>query len=288
MTARPSTSRAAEPAALAELVEAEAWAQMQLARTTESRAQLGITAHRHDGATTIATRNCPELSVNRVFALGVRTPASQELLDTIIREDRDAGVERFIMQLSPIARPVELRDWLAERGCQQRGTLTKLVRATDDASTLSTRNDRGDISVVEISDADRELFIEIVGAPLQVPPAMRPELCATMGTPGWRFYLASVDSRPIAGAAMYAGEDAAWCGLAATLQAERGRGAQSALFVRRIQDAAAAGCRWVTAETLPERPDRPNPSLRNMRRLGFEELYEREAHVYGLPAAAAT
>ena len=103
-----------------------------------------------------------------------------------------------------------------------------------------------------------------------------------------RLRLAYVDSRPIAGAAMYAGEDAAWCGLAATLQAERGRGALSALFVRRIQDAATAGCRWVTAETLPERPDRSNPSLRNMRRLGFEELYEREAHVYGLPAIAVT
>jgi GNAT superfamily N-acetyltransferase len=291
MTARPSTSRAAEPAALAELVEAEAWAQMQLARSTESRAQLGITAHRHDGATTIATRDCPELSVNRVFALGVETPATPNLLEKIIREYRDAGVERFIMQLSPIARPVELRDWLAERGCQQRGTLVKLVRTTDDASALSTRNDRndrGDIRVVEISGAERDTFIEIVGAPLQVPPAMRLELCATMGTPGWRFYLAYMDARPIAGAAMYVGEDAAWCGLAATMQAERGRGAQSALFVRRIQDAAAAGCRWVTAETLPERPDRPNPSLRNMRRLGFEELYERQAHVHGLPAVAAT
>lgn len=282
MTARPITSRAAE---LAELVEAEAWARMQLARSAESRARLGISAHRHDGATTIATRHCPELSVNRVFALGVHTPATQELLDTIIREYHDAGIERFIMQLSPIAQPTELRDWLGARGFQQRGALAKLVRTTDDASALAAH---GDVRVAEISDADRDVFIDIVGAPLQVPPPMRPELCATMGTPGWRFYLAYVDARPIAGAAMYAGEQAAWCGLAATRQADRGRGAQSALFVRRIQDAAVAGCRWVTAETLPERPDRPNPSLRNMRRLGFDELYEREALVYGLPAAEAT
>ena len=281
MPARPTTSRAA----IAELVEAEAWAQMQLARSAESRARLGISAHRYDGATTIGTRECPELSVNRVFALGVRTPATRELLDTIIGEYRDARIQRFIMQLSPIAQPAELREWLGARGFAQRGALTKLVRTTDDASALGAR---GDVRIAEISHADRDVFIDIVGAPLQVPPAMRPELCATMGTPGWRFYLAYADSRPIAGAAMYAGGEAAWCGLAATVQAERGRGAQTALFVRRIQDAAAAGCQWVTAETLPERPDHPNPSLRNMRRLGFDELYEREAHVFGLPAPTAT
>ena len=270
-------------AASAELVEAEAWAQMQSARTEELRARLGVAVHRHDGATTIIARHCAELSVNRVFALGIRSPGTRELVDEVMQEYRDAGVARFIVQVSPPTRPAELREWLAERGFVRRGALVKLARTTDDASSLPHPDG---IDVVEIGVDQHGVFDEIVAAPLQVPVEMREGVSATIGLPGWRYYLACREGRPIAGAALYAGDEVAWCGLAATVQAERGRGAQSALFVRRIKDAAAAGCRWVTAETLPERPDRANPSLRNMMRLGFESLYEREVHVHGVPTAS--
>jgi hypothetical protein len=280
MTARPPSTCAAS----AELVEAEAWAQMQSARSTELRERLGVAVHRHDGATTLIARHCAELSVNRVFALGIRSPGTRDLIDAVMREYRDAGVPRFIIQVSPVTQPAELRDWLGERGFVRRGGLLKLARSTDDASTLSATHDVG---VVEITADESDVFEEIVAAPLQVPREMRHGMSATIGLPGWRYYLAYRGAQPIAGAAMYAGDQAAWCGLAATLQSERGRGAQSALFVRRIQDAAAAGCGWITAETLPERPDRPNPSLRNMTRLGFELLYEREVHVHGVPVNAS-
>lgn len=36
------------------------------------------------------------------------------------------------------------------------------------------------------------------------------------------------------------------------------------------------GCRWIGTETGSESPYSPNPSLHNMRRLGFTELYARE------------
>ena len=69
-------------------------------------------------------------------------------------------------------------------------------------------------------------------------------------------------------------ELASLCG-AATLPAGRGRGAQSAMMARRIADANALGVRWIGTETGTETPEDPNPSLHNMRRLGFTELYER-------------
>ncbi len=75
------------------------------------------------------------------------------------------------------------------------------------------------------------------------------------------------------------GEIAALAG-AATVSAARGRGAQGALMARRINDAAAAGCRWVSTETGSETEDEPNPSLHNMRRAGLTELYERTNWVW--------
>ena len=236
---------------------------MQEARSDESRARLGIAVHRHDGVTSIASRACVELTVNRVFALGVRSPATRELVDTIISEYRDDGIARFLVQVGAVSRPGELRDWLQERGFVRRGALAKLARSTADAESLGDPRNT-DVDVEEIGAEDCAEFEAIVGAPLQVPAPMRTELTATLGRPGWRFYLARREGRAIAGAALFTGDEVAWCGLAATLEAERGRGAQTALFVRRIRDAADAGCAWVTAETLPERPERPNPSLRNM------------------------
>src|SRR5699024_8755589 len=116
--------------------------------------------------------------------------------------------------------------------------------------------------------------MDIVGSQLSVPERVRPAIVSTIGQPGWHFYFAVADDRPVAGAAMYTGRDGAWFGWAATLPEYRNRGAQTALLVRRIRDAEQAGCRWISAEAIPE-SQAPNPSLWNMKRLGLRELYHR-------------
>ena len=67
---------------------------------------------------------------------------------------------------------------------------------------------------------------------------------------------------------------------AATLPPERGRGAQGALMARRMRDAAEMGCKWVITETGEETPDLPNPSYRNMVRLGFKLAYFRQNYIF--------
>ena len=42
------------------------------------------------------------------------------------------------------------------------------------------------------------------------------------------------------------------------------------------------GARWITAWTTVESPERPNRSLHNMLRLGFELTYEIENYVLDL------
>jgi hypothetical protein len=55
-------------------------------------------------------------------------------------------------------------------------------------------------------------------------------------------------------------------------------------MARRITDAVAHGCDWVTTETGAETAEHPNPSLHNMRRSGLTELYERRNWVWRRPA----
>jgi len=44
---------------------------------------------------------------------------------------------------------------------------------------------------------------------------------------------------------------------------------------RRVADARTAGAPWVVCETDEERPERPNPSTRNLVRLGVPVAYVR-------------
>jgi GNAT superfamily N-acetyltransferase len=270
-------------ASAVELVEADAWAQLQLALPEDFRTRMGIAVHRYGRAVALVTGGSAEIAVNRVIGLGVLTPVTPELLETLIRQYSSAGVKRFLVQMNPDAVTAQIDGWLLERGFVSKPGLAKLYRTTADAGSLPLATS---IRVVEIDEGDAETFAGLVAGPLRVPEEMQPGIRSTIGHDRWRYYLAlegegeREGERPIAGAALYAGEDVGWCGLAATVEEHRGQGAQTALLVRRIQDAAASGCRWVMAETMVEKPDRPNPSMRNMRRLGFEVLHQRRNYLY--------
>jgi GNAT superfamily N-acetyltransferase len=271
-------SDATRLASVADLVEAEAWAQLQLALPEDFRTRLRIAVHRHGRAVALVTGGSTEFAVNRVIGLGVLTPVTPDLLDTLIRQYSSAGVQKFLVQMNPEAVTAEIDGWFLERGFVCKPGLGKLYRATADAGSLPLARS---IRVVEIDQGDAETFEGLVAAPLKVPEEMRLGIRSTIGHDRWRYYLAfeGKGDRPIAGAALFAGQEAGWCGLAATHEDHRGQGAQTALLVRRIQDAAASACRWVMAETMLEKPDRPNPSIRNMRRLGFEVLHQRRHYM---------
>ncbi|MEP6733682.1 MAG: hypothetical protein ABJE10_23755, partial [bacterium] len=218
-----------------ELVEAEAWAQMHAALPDDVRVRMGCSLHRFDGAAALMTSRSRELAVNRVIAFGVRSPATRAVLDAITEMYHDAEVERFIVHVSPGTNPGDITGWLLERRFTLRPGLVKLARSTDDASSLPASPE---LRIEEIGVADGDIFEEIVGNPLNVPSDMRAGIRSTIGHPGWRYYLAYRDATPIAGSAMYVGENAAWCGLTATIEGARGQGAQSALLRRRLMDAA--------------------------------------------------
>jgi ribosomal protein S18 acetylase RimI-like enzyme len=83
---------------------------------------------------------------------------------------------------------------------------------------------------------------------------------------------------------MYVSDRAVWFGFAATDAAYRNRGAQRALVLRRLHDAAAMGCSWVSVETAEDTAVRDAPSFRNLRRLGFDVAYTRPNHLWPAPA----
>ena len=264
-------------AAQAEHIEAEAWAQLHLALPAARRAQLRCEIRRHGSALAVRTAGADAASGNRTVGLGFDTELVEHQLSEIIAWYAAAGIPRWLLDWSPEARPRAAEAWFVDHGARAMTPTLKLWRAVDDRLPPGERTT---LQVLEIDAADSHTFEAIVADGLGFPPNMAPVVRSTIGHDHWHFYLVRDGARSIAGAAMFVQGDGAWLGLSATIPSDRGRGAQTALLARRLRDAVALGCAWVSADTQPETATRPNPSYRNMRRAGMDILYSRAKYLF--------
>jgi GNAT superfamily N-acetyltransferase len=182
----------------------------------------------------------------------------------------------------PLARTGESDDLgvrLERRGLRHYNNWMRLQRGLDD---LPHRPDApaNSLDVRRIGSADARVFGHLVATAFNYPPAISPIAGQTIGREHWHHYLAFEGDTPIASGAMYISGEAAWFGFAATDAAYRKRGAQQALILRRLEDAAEAGCKWVSVETAEDTVTRDAPSFRNLRRLGFEIAYGRPNYLW--------
>jgi hypothetical protein len=189
-----------------------------------------------------------------------------------------AGARRFFVQLSPIAVPTELRQWLIDRGARPYNNWVKLYRDVSAPPAV-----KSDLSVRQIDTESAGKFAAIVSSCLDWPERVRPWIARTVGRPGWRHYMAFDGRRAVATAALFVQSGFGWLDFAATLPEYRGRGAQGALVVRRIEDAAKTDVSHLVVETAEQTPGRPAPSWRNMNRFSFEMAYVRPNYLCTVP-----
>ena len=251
-----------------ELLEAQAWAQMHEAWAKEDPGATAV--HRWGRATGLLTPSVKAVAVNRVIGLGCEDSLTPEGLAAVRDVYRTKGIARWFLEWSPEAQSTEA-GLIESAGGQIRDRQAKLFAKLSDTPR---ETETGLMEVVQVSRETRSTFRDLVGPILGVPEAGRAGIVAAIEQPGWHYYLALVGGQAVAGAAMFIDGEGAWFGLSATLPSHRNIGAQTALLSRRIRDARALGCRWVTAETHPTSADM-NPSLRNMARAGMRVLYLR-------------
>ena len=265
-------------AARVEQIEAEAWAQLNGLAPPEFRARVGLEVHRVGSTICVVSARSKILSVNRVLGLGCPDVAGEAQIDDILALYRVAGVEKCLIQLSPVAIPPRIDEWLRARGAYRIAPTIKLVCSLASVEPAwHARFDVRDVTQEEVSTFER-----IVAPRLGVPEGLEAGISSMIGRPDWRYYFVLDDRSPIAAAGSFIRGDHAWLGLAATCEEHRGLGAQSFVIAKRLEDAARAGCRWASADTSVPTAERPNQSLKNMLRLGFEVLYERVNYVVPL------
>jgi hypothetical protein len=162
-------------------------------------------------------------------------------------------------------------EWLERNGHERGYAWMKFVR--DWAPPEFPEPDG--LEIVELDAGEGKDFGAIVAEGFELPAWAGLLFAELPGREDWRCYVAVVDGRPAACAAMLAEQGVAEFGLAATLEPARGRGCQLGLLRRRIVDAGAAGCHTLFVETGERQPGRPAGSYRNILRAGFREAYLR-------------
>jgi hypothetical protein len=206
------------------------------------------------------------------LVLGATEPGALEPghLDAAVAWVESKRVRGYVPVAPAAASTGDVESWLRAHGSEPGYAWMKFVR-----DAHPPRFAAPELEVVELAHAGEAPFGAIAAAGFDLPAWAGEFFAHLPGRPGWHCYVARIDGRSQACAAMLVDGDVAEFGIAATLEPARGHGAQLALLHRRIADAAAAGCRTLFVETGERVPGRPSTSYRNILRAGFEEAYLR-------------
>lgn len=260
---------------LVEQTEFTAWADYYASAPRDFAAKYGVRVAYNPLAWISMAPRTGSWFFNRINGLGLEAPATEQALDEAIGILTSAGCTEYVVPLSPAARPTELAGWLKARGLRYRNNWAKMYRGNEPAPPSHT-----DLRIERVGEQWAGAFGELVRECFEMPAALLPFMGCHVGRPGWFHYLGFDGGRPVSAAAMFMSGESAWLGFAGTLASHRGRGAQGALFARRIADGLEAGCKWFVTETGEDTPDAPNPSYRNMLRAGFQLAYMRPNYLY--------
>jgi hypothetical protein len=228
----------------------------------ECSIDLGLDAKTVNGIHCFLARSIPDPYYTFADGVGVLEPATEALLDEIIRTFDPAGVP-YCVPLAPGAQPAQLPFWLHARGFTPAFSVAVFVRDSSEPNPI-----RNDIRVERIGPTEAGTFARINAEAFGHNPSSA--WYATMiGQANFHAYIAYDGGAPVGTGLLAVAGQMGWLAGGATLIDARGRGVQAALIARRVRDAITFGCDWMTVETR----EPPDPSYRNVERAGFQLAY---------------
>jgi GNAT superfamily N-acetyltransferase len=214
-------------------------------------------------------RDLPEVSIFNLV-LGA-AEAGESDLEWAVAWTEEHGVSPYVPVTPGLPGSAAAAAWLQGNGFERAYAWMKFVRDPHPPRFPAP----ADVEVVALTAAEEEPFGTIAAVGFGLPAWAAGLFVHLPEREGWRCYVARVEGKAQACAAMLIEDGIAEFGIAATLEEARGRGCQTALLHRRIGDAAETGCRTLFVETGERVAGRPSASYRNILRAGFEEAYLR-------------
>jgi len=261
--------------ALAERAEADFMFDFERGAPADAQRVLGMTQARLGSVAVLCMTNDPTGGYwNKSLGFDADTPATDDLVAEVLERYRAAGSEVAVLQVPPAALPDDWADVCARHGLAAGQSWAKLLRPAD----LAPEPARTELRVGPARPADAHDWSVAYCRGFGMPEhAALIDFFGAATDEGTRFHpMAAWDGdRLVASANLHVdGPTAAFCG-AATLPDARGRGAQSAFMQHRVDLARELGATWLGAETWTEGEGQHNPSLHNLRRAGFVDVYDR-------------
>ena len=258
------------------MCEINAWQDMYSAAGNDISEKFGIKVFSIGSACISLAKNIDILAYNRVIGLGLLQTAAEPMIDTIISKYKDANVKRFFIQIHPEASPPQLKDWFEKRNISHYNNWVKHYRGIENPPEIET-----ELEIREVQNKkEAEKFGEIITQSFEWPDEMKYWFANLYGRKFWKTYLAFDGDNPVATALLYVKDDCGWLSFASTLPDYRGKGAQSALIAKRIQDAAELGCKILTVETAEDNEQKRSQSLLNIQKMGFETAFIRPNFIW--------
>jgi GNAT superfamily N-acetyltransferase len=260
-----------DPRALDE-TERRFWRECWESVPTDVAAGRGIELRKFGPIQASVIADLPEVRMLNLM-LGATEPGAVEEghLSAALDWTESHGVDFYVPVKPGSAEAKTAEERLKQRGYELGYSWMKFVRD----QLPSNLPEPPGVEVVELAGGEGETLGRIAAEGFNLPSWAAVLFSDLPGRDGWRCYEARIDRESQACAAMLIHNGVAEFGIAATLESARGRGCQTALLHRRIEDARAAGCHTLFVETGERTTERPSASYRNILRAGFKEAYLR-------------
>lgn len=203
---------------------------------------------------------------NRVIGLGAAVPAYGDLCDAVVAGYAAREQSSYVVEVSPVAEPDDLRDRLSARGLVDSGR-----RRTRTWQVPALYEGPGMDEVVALGPDDADEFAQVNLIAWELPAFLGLWFGATLFDERFRHFGVRHDGRIIGTGAMYVADGMAWFGFGATLPEHRGRGVHRAILARRVHEAALLGCSLAHADV--DSDGSPGMPLPSMLEAGFEHAY---------------
>ena len=258
-----------------ENIEAHSGAAFHRGAPSEYAAKLGIGTENIGSATLLSVRKSNSLYFNRVLGLGLASQTNMKQIEQILDYYAGQKIKRFAIDLSPLAKPNRIVDWLEQRGFHESEGTAKMYR---DGSPV--RNENPDFRIKRVNATQASNWFAVMSKVFTQFRSRREWFEARFRVSQWHHHLAFDSDESVAVAAMYVQDGAAHLTDAATLSGFRRRGIQKAMIHQRMLDGLGLGCSWFTSETAAPKPRNPLISHRNLCRVGFETAYVRAKYAW--------
>ncbi len=237
------------------------------------RDRMGIAVRRLGGGVVVSVSKDPSGFWSKAQGFGFGEPLTEKVIAEAVGFYRSEGTASANFHLPDQVLPPDWPEIAAAYGLTRGEVLVKTLRDDRPVALAPTT-----LRVGPVDDADMAAWaaVQIEAFELHDPDGRMAEMLASVNDiDAVTAYGAWDGDLLVATGALFVDGEAGELVSGATRPLYRGRGAQSALLARRVQDGLAAGCRWLLSETGKPAPGERNPSLDNLRRAGFDVIYDR-------------